>query len=189
VIKLSNLYKGEYKITSPFGPRNLYGDTRPHKGIDCVGIGNKNLVAICDGTVISSQMLLKENDKTGTWEWGNYIKLDDGYGYYPHYCHLSKRLVSKGMKVSKGQKIGVEGETGYSRGSHCHFEVRDSKGVSIDPILYFKILEERNKPMTVDEAKKIVKEKAGLDDNTITYLAQSYKYGDALIVKLANAMI
>ena len=86
VIRLSNLYQGEYKITSPFGPRNLDGDKRPHKGIDTVGIGNKNLVAICDGTVVSSQIITDKSNPT--WEWGNYIKINDGYGYFPHYCHL-----------------------------------------------------------------------------------------------------
>ena len=42
--------------------------------------------------------------------------------------------------------------------------------------------------MTVDEAKAIVKEKAGLTDATIQYIADDYRYGDALIVKLAQAM-
>jgi len=43
------------------------------------------------------------------------------------------------------------------------------------------------KTLTVDEAKAIVKTKAGLSDETMVYL-DSYKYGDALISKLAAAM-
>lgn len=43
------------------------------------------------------------------------------------------------------------------------------------------------KDMTIQEAEKIVKEKAGLDDNTIQYL-KFYKYWDALLIKLAEAM-
>jgi N-acetylmuramoyl-L-alanine amidase len=39
-----------------------------------------------------------------------------------------------------------------------------------------------------EEAKKIVKEKAGLDDKTIQYLAEDYRWGDELIFKLAKAM-
>ena len=42
--------------------------------------------------------------------------------------------------------------------------------------------------MTVEEAKKIVKEKAGLSDDTIQYL-MFYEYNDELIVKLAKAMM
>lgn len=43
------------------------------------------------------------------------------------------------------------------------------------------------KPMTKDEAKQVLKEKAGLADATITYL-DSYRFGDDLIIKLAEAM-
>ena len=41
--------------------------------------------------------------------------------------------------------------------------------------------------VTKDEAKKIIKEKAGVSDATIVYL-DSYRYGDDLILKLAKAM-
>lgn len=43
------------------------------------------------------------------------------------------------------------------------------------------------KTVTKDEAKSILKSKAGLSDATITYL-DSYRYGDDLIVKLAQAV-
>lgn len=46
---------------------------------------------------------------------------------------------------------------------------------------------EVDKAMTKDEAKRILKAKAGLSDATITYL-DSYRYGDDLIVKLAEAV-
>lgn len=149
---MTKLYEDDYKITSPFGPRNLNGDTRPHKGIDCVGLSSKNVLAVCDATVISSQIILDKSN--ATWEWGNYIKLDDGHGYFPHYCHLSKRQVTKGDKIKAGQLIGVEGQTGYSFGSHLHFEVRNAQGVSIDPQEYFVILKEREAKRLMDEVKR-----------------------------------
>ena len=40
---------------------------------------------------------------------------------------------------------------------------------------------------TVEDAKKTIKAKAGLADNTIKYLSD-YKYGDDLLKKLAAAM-
>jgi len=43
------------------------------------------------------------------------------------------------------------------------------------------------KVMTIQEAEIIVKEKAGLDDNTMQYL-KFYRYSDALLLKLAGAM-
>lgn len=42
--------------------------------------------------------------------------------------------------------------------------------------------------MSVEEAKKIVKELSGFSDETIRYLSDSYRYGDALIIKLANLL-
>ena len=44
------------------------------------------------------------------------------------------------------------------------------------------------KSMTKDEAKQVLKEKAGLADATITYL-DFYRFGDDLIIKLAEAMV
>ena len=49
------------------------------------------------------------------------------------------------------------------------------------------LYKEVDNAMTKDEAKRILKAKAGLSDATITYL-DSYRYGDDLIVKLAAAM-
>lgn len=49
------------------------------------------------------------------------------------------------------------------------------------------LYKEVKKAMTKDEAKKILKTKAGLSDATMTYL-DSYRYGDDLIVKLAKAV-
>ena len=188
---MSKLYEGEYKITPPFGPRNLNGDTRPHKGIDCVGLTLKNVLAICDAMVVSSQIILDKSN--ATWEWGNYIKLDDGHGYFPHYCHLSKRLVSKGDKVKAGQIIGVEGQTGYSFGSHLHFEVRNSQGISINPMDYFDILEVRKGKVmevkTVNEALIVLKSKGVM--NTTEYWQNAsnvVKYLDVLLINMANKL-
>ena len=49
------------------------------------------------------------------------------------------------------------------------------------------VYKEVQKAMTKEEAKRVLKTKAGLSDATITYL-DSYRWGDDLIVKLAQAM-
>jgi len=180
------LYQGEYIITSPFstGPRDLgNGDMRPHKGIDCVGKPNKNIVVPTNGKIMSSQIII--NKTNPTWEWGNYIKMDDLDGYYLFFCHLSKRLVMAGQTVEKGQLIGVEGQSGYSFGSHLHFEVRrKSDNVSIDPIQYQKILEEWEKKymqVLIDKTKA----RFNFNDATIE-LFKTHPYPYALFDKLAN---
>ncbi len=121
-------FKGKYKITSPYGNRILNGKTEFHKGIDLVGLDDKTVYAPCDGVIGASTIVTSKSNKT--WEWGNYIRLDTADGKYSVFmCHLASRAVAKGQKVTKGQKLGVMGNTGYSFGAHTHFEVR-KKGTS-----------------------------------------------------------
>lgn len=177
---MSKLYEGSYRITSPFGPRNLNGDTRTHKGIDCVGIENKNIVAPTNGKIVSSQIIT--NKANPTWEWGNYIKMDDLNGYWLFFCHLATRSVKVGQTVEKGQIIGSEGQTGYSFGSHLHFEVRRKKdNVSIDPQEYFKILAE----WELKRYRKKTQDRFKFDDNTMK-LFDGHPYPGALFEKLAT---
>lgn len=178
------LYQGEYTITSPFGPRTLEnGDKRPHKGIDCVGKTNKNIVAPTNGKIITSQIIL--NKTNPTWEWGNYIKMDDLDGYYLFFCHLSKRLVIPGQMVEKAQIIGVEGQSGYSFGSHLHFEVRRKRdNVSIDPMEYLKGLdawEAKNLELLIQQTKA----RFGFSDSTIEFF-KTHPFPYSLFDKLAK---
>lgn len=124
------IYSGIYKVTSPFGQRILNGQTDDHKGIDVVGITNKTITAVAPGVVGASTIITDRSNRT--WEWGNYVRIDgdDGLSYY--YCHMDRRLVVPGQRVKAGDHIGIEGNTGYSFGRHCHFEVRRN-GVSINP--------------------------------------------------------
>lgn len=51
----------------------------------------------------------------------------------------------------------------------------------------YQMQQEVQEEMTKEEAKRVLKTKAGLSDATIVYL-DSYRWGDDLIVKLAQAM-
>ena len=119
---LSPFESHNFKITSPYGTRTLNGVKEFHSGIDLVGIGNYNVVSVCDGTVIQSRIITDKSNLT--WQWGNYVSIQASDGTMYYYCHLASRAVVKGAKVVKGQKIGVMGNTGYSFGAHLHFEVR-----------------------------------------------------------------
>jgi len=55
--------------------------------------------------------------------YGNQILINHGGGKKTRYAHLSKFYVSKGDTVDKGQTLGAMGSTGWSTGSHLHFEV------------------------------------------------------------------
>ncbi|HOA22432.1 MAG TPA: LysM peptidoglycan-binding domain-containing M23 family metallopeptidase [Aggregatilineales bacterium] len=56
--------------------------------------------------------------------YGELIIIDHGDGWTTYYGHLSQRYVQCGDQVSKGQMIGLMGNTGNSSGTHLHFEIR-----------------------------------------------------------------
>lgn len=123
-----------------------------HSGIDLVGMDNKVLVAPVGGVVLVSQIVTDPSNRTS--EWGNYVCIrgDDGYLYY--LCHMESRAVFANHRVEEGDFIGFEGSTGYSTGSHCHFEVRDASGKAIDPTKLLGIENKAGNLYVVPEEKE-----------------------------------
>ena len=64
--------------------------------------------------------------------YGNCVRIRHGFGYETVYAHLMSVSVRSGMRVSRGQKIGLLGSTGKSTGPHLHYELRID-GVQRDP--------------------------------------------------------
>lgn len=56
--------------------------------------------------------------------YGNHIIINHGNGYSTLYGHMSSFSVGSGQTVSAGQVIGKMGSTGWSTGTHLHFEIR-----------------------------------------------------------------
>ena len=56
--------------------------------------------------------------------YGNFVIIDHGNGFLTLYGHMTTTQVEVGDKVKKGQTIGLMGTTGYSTGTHLHFELR-----------------------------------------------------------------
>ena len=56
--------------------------------------------------------------------YGHLIVIRHDNGLETYYAHLSKRHVAPGTRVRAGEEIGLCGNTGRSRGSHLHFEIR-----------------------------------------------------------------
>lgn len=42
---------------------------------------------------------------------------------YSNYAHLSAQYVTEGQVVTKGQEIGLSGQTGFATGPHLHFQI------------------------------------------------------------------
>jgi len=69
--------------------------------------------------------------------YGNQIVIDHGGGKKTRYAHLSKFYCKVGDEVDKGEAIGAMGSTGWSTGSHLHFEVIIN-GRKVNPLNYVK---------------------------------------------------
>lgn len=70
--------------------------------------------------------------------YGKTIEIAHGYGVSTLYGHLSKIAVAGGQRVRKGQIIGYVGLTGWTTGSHLHYEVK-RWGSSINPVAYLNL--------------------------------------------------
>lgn len=111
---LGSPYSASFTITQTYNPPN-------HYGIDMVGLSDKNIYSPVAGTVVDSRW---ENDSDHSQGYGQLVRiLDSESGLYFIFGHLSERSVSEGDTVTAGQKIGVEGSTGNSTGSHLHYQV------------------------------------------------------------------
>ena len=53
---------------------------------------------------------------------GNYVIVQHDGQRFSWYCHLTKRSVSVGDRVQRGDQIGVMGSTGNSFGKHLHYQ-------------------------------------------------------------------
>ena len=58
--------------------------------------------------------------------WGNSVVIDHGNQITTRYAHMSAIQARVGDEVFAGEQIGLVGETGFAKGAHLHFEVRDN---------------------------------------------------------------
>lgn len=126
------------RFTSGFGWRNLGSGNEFHHGIDIANSVGTPIVA-ANGGVVSYASALST--------YGNVIMIThivDGAVWTTVYAHLSKIQVSVGQSVSKGQQIGLMGNTGRSFGSHLHFEIhngpwKSGRPYALNPLKYINL--------------------------------------------------
>lgn len=118
---------GVYTITSPFGPRvdPIMGHSTFHEGLDIGGPMGSPVVASANGIVIYAGWY-----NNG---YGNCVIISHPGGYETVYAHGSAVNTSTGAIVNQGDVVMFMGSTGYSTGSHLHFEMIQNGGL-IDPL-------------------------------------------------------
>lgn len=103
-----------------------------HQGIDISNQIGTPIYATAAGTVVTTDY------DTG---YGKRIIIRHGNGYETLYGHLYSYQVRVGDTVSKGQIIGLMGNTGLSTGPHLHYEVRTAAG-KVNPAGYLNRIDD-----------------------------------------------
>ena len=137
------------RMTSGYGYRihPIYKTRKMHYGMDYSAKVGTEIYATGDGIISKVK-----RSKRG---YGNYVKINHGFGYETLYAHMSKYIVKKGQKVKRGEVIGYVGNSGISTAPHLHYEVRkDNKKINpvnfyfndLTPEEYEKMLELASQP-------------------------------------------
>lgn len=111
---ISYIWPTKGVITSMFN--EFRGRNRRHKGIDIANAVGTPIYASATGEVVFSGW--------NSGGYGNLIILQHENGDQTFYAHNLKNRVFQGQKVLQGQWIADMGSTGFSTGSHLHFEIR-----------------------------------------------------------------
>lgn len=126
---------GQYnEYNSLFGVRRSYNGSPYeyfHSGLDFAGGVGLPITAPADGVVVFAGPLTVR---------GNATFIDHGWGVYSGFFHQSEIKVKVGDKVTKGQVIGLVGNTGrvngadeyVGAGAHLHWEIWVN-GVQVNP--------------------------------------------------------
>jgi len=124
-------HKGEWKYALDFVIVDEEGKTFRGNGSelrDYYAYG-KPVLSPVNGIVIETFDELPDNppgkvDRVNNW--GNYVLIQDYRGFYVLICHLANKSVKvkPGDKVSRGNLIGLCGNSGYSPQPHIHIHVQ-----------------------------------------------------------------
>lgn len=124
--------KGMFKRpTSGWDLSQRFGSTsfnNNHTGIDLTSRSGTVIYASASGRIAST-------NRGWGGGYGNHIIIDHGSGFKTLYGHMTSFSVSAGQYVEQGQKIGIMGSTGWSTGTHLHFEIRKNN-VPQNPLNY-----------------------------------------------------
>lgn len=140
-----------YRLSSSFGYRSdpFTGRSKRHTGVDFALKPGNPIYATGDGVV--------ESVKFEFFGYGNSVVIDHGFGYKTRYAHLKSIGVAEGMKVKRGECIGISGNSGRSSGPHLHYEVV-YKDRHVNPANYYDLT------ITPEEYSTMVQNTADLSE-------------------------
>lgn len=95
-----------------------------HTGLDIAAAEGTNISAAYSGEVTK----VGEDSRAG-----KYVFLTHDNNFVTFYCHCSEILAEEGAVIRQGETIARVGSTGWSTGSHLHFEIRKNN-IRYNPI-------------------------------------------------------
>ena len=118
-------------ISDVFGTRRMFNGKvqSTHQGLDYAVPAGTPVLALNAGTVLLARPLYFE---------GNCVVLDHGQGLLTLYLHLSEFKVKEGERVTRGQELGLSGDSGRATGPHLHVAVR-WQGIYVNPATLMKL--------------------------------------------------
>ena len=128
VTEFNSIWPTRGEITTYFGEVDRFSP-RGHSGLDIAAPEGTPVVAADAGEVLKAY-----------WNadgYGGLVIIAHPSGYETWYGHLDSFSVAKDQPVKRGEQIGLMGSTGFSTGSHLHFEVRQD-GQLRDPLAFLK---------------------------------------------------
>lgn len=112
---MNSPYMGKFKVTQQY-------NGTAHDVLDLAGIDSKEIHSTINGTVTYAGW---ENSANHAQGFGQYVQIkQSGTNDYYYFGHLSQIKVKVGQSVKITDVIGIEGSTGNSTGTHCHYCVR-----------------------------------------------------------------
>jgi len=175
-------------------PDNYIGITRgftsSHKGVDLgwntnYGGQNCDIYAPLDGEVIALVDYMDNTYSSGIASWGNYVKIKHQDKIYTLMAHLQKGSISEvgikiGYFVKQGQPIGRMNNSGYSNGSHLHYEVYlggSDTTKRVDPLKYTYVFSDQVvSPKTECKEQLRYYNETALDVEKDNHLKEAYMY-------------
>ena len=113
---MNSPYMGKFRVSQLF--------SAAHDGLDLVGVDSKEIHSTVNGTVERAGWENPNDHKQG---FGLYVRIKkDGTDLRYYFGHMSEIKVSVGQHVNITDVIGIEGSTGNSTGSHCHYCIREN---------------------------------------------------------------
>lgn len=166
-----------------------------HAGIDIKTqqVEGLNILASADGYI--------SRIKISHWGYGKVLYVTHPNGYTTIYGHLKKfapiienyvrknqyakesfeielQPKSKELPVKKGELIALSGNTGSSGGPHLHFEIRDAKGITLNPLMLGMPVPDHKSPL--------INTVAVYAKNDSSQINQSNDFIDLILKKQAN---